>query len=118
MRISVVCPFRVWGPAERTESVTRKQPVSHAPVYPYFCVAGRNGAVDESLSCVETMDLKGSSRGGAATDVGLVGLDMEETVVKMSESRGGARWRAVLPLPAGHDEGNLETLKVRAEIVG
>lgn len=69
MRISVTVP----GVGTRTH--TEFVRVSHAPVEPYFRIA-RRGAADESLSYVETIGLKRSSRGGAAADVGLVSLDV------------------------------------------
>jgi hypothetical protein len=73
MRISVIVP----GVGARTYRVHDggTDPVSHAPVDPYFCVV-QCDAIDESLSYVVTVGLKRSSRGGAAADVGLVGLDM------------------------------------------
>ena len=50
---------------------------------------------DESVSDAETTGLEGSSRGGVAADVGLVRLDVEETVVDVCR-RGAC---AVLPFP-------------------
>ena len=56
---------------------------------------------------MRTTDLKRSSRGGAAADVGLVRLDVQETVVE-----GG---RPVFPLPAGHEGNNPHHLETEED---
>ena len=63
---------------------------------------------DESFPDAHSTGLKRSSRGGATTDVNLIGLDVEAVV---EFSRCGARYRPVFPLPGRHggDLHHLET---------
>ena len=60
---------------------------------------------DESLPYVGTISFQGSSRGGVATNVSLVRLDVEEAIVDIRQRGAGA----VLPLPRAPHLHHLET---------